>query len=128
MAQMGLQTKGRRRFKRTTQRAETHRCAPNRLAGNFTATQPNEKWLADITYIPTDEGWLYLAGIQDVFSRRIVGWSMSERLTKALVVAAWKLAVGQRGVPQLHHSDQGSQCIPVMTTCACWRKTTSASV
>ena len=109
MAQLGLQTKGRRRFKGTTRRVETHRRAPNRLAGNFTATQPNEKWLADITYIPTDEGWLYLAGIQDVFSRRIVGWSMSERLTKSLVVAAWKLAVGQYGVPQLHHSDQGSQ-------------------
>jgi putative transposase len=109
MAQLGLQTKGRRRFKGTTRRVETHRRAPNRLAGNFTATQPNEKWLADITYIPTDEGWLYLAGIQDVFSRRIVGWSMSERLTKSLVAAAWKLAVGQYGVPQLHHSDQGSQ-------------------
>ncbi len=109
MAQMGLVTKGRRRFKVTTQREETHRRAPNLLAGDFSATQPNEKWLSDITYISTQEGWLYLAGIQDVFSRRIVGWSMSERMTKALVCAAWQMAVGQRGVPQLHHSDQGSQ-------------------
>ncbi|MDL1900315.1 IS3 family transposase [Anaerolineae bacterium CFX9] len=109
MAQMGLVTKGRRRFKVTTQRDEQHRHAPNVLAGDFTAQQPNEKWLSDITYIPTDEGWLYLAGIQDVFSRRIVGWSMSERPTKALVCDAWKLAVGQRGLPGLHHSDQGSQ-------------------
>ena len=109
MAQMGLQTKGRRRFKVTTQREETHRHAPNLLAGDFSATQPNEKWLSDITYIPTQEGWLYLAGIQDVFSRRIVGWSMNERMTKALVCDAWHMAVGQRGVPQLHHSDQGSQ-------------------
>jgi transposase InsO family protein len=109
MAQMGLVTKGKRRFKVTTVRDEQHRRAPNLLAGDFTAQQPNEKWVSDITYIPTDEGWLYLAGIQDVFSRRIVGWSMRERPTKVLVCDAWKLAVGQRGVPRLHHSDQGSQ-------------------
>lgn len=109
MRQMGLQTKGRRRFRVTTQRDQTHRRAPNLLAGDFSATQPNDKWLSDITYIPTQEGWLYLAGIQDAFSRRIVGWSMSERLTKALVCDAWKMAVGQHGTPRLHHSDQGSQ-------------------
>lgn len=109
MAQLGLVTKGRRRFKGTTQRDDSHRRAPNVLAGDFKATQPNDKWLSDITYIPTQEGWLYLAGIQDVFSRRIVGWSMSERPTKALVCQAWQLAVGQRGTPRLHHSDQGSQ-------------------
>lgn len=109
MRQMGLQTKGRRHFRLTTQRAETHRRVPNLLAGDFRATRPNDKWLSDITYIPTQEGWLYLAGIQDAFSRRIVGWSMSERLTKALVCDAWKMAVGRRGVPRLHHSDQGSQ-------------------
>lgn len=109
MRETGLLTKGRRRFKTTTRRDETHRRAPNVLAGDFTARRPNEKWLADITYIATHEGWLYLAGIQDVFSRRIVGWSMSERQTKTLVCDAWKLAVGQRGTPGLHHSDQGSQ-------------------
>jgi putative transposase len=109
MAQMGLKTKGRRSFRRTTQRNEGHRHAPNLLAGDFKATQANDKWLSDITYIPTQEGWLYLAGIQDAFSRRIVGWSMSERLTKALVCDAWHMAVGQRGTPRLHHSDQGSQ-------------------
>ncbi len=109
MRQMGLQTKGRRRFKTTTQRDATHRRAPNLLAGDFTAKQSNEKWLSDITYIATHEGWLYLAGIQDVFSRRIVGWSMSERATQALVCDAWKLAVGRCGTPRLHHSDQGSQ-------------------
>jgi putative transposase len=109
MVQMGLQTKGRRRFKTTTQRDARQRRAPNVLGGDFSATRLNEKWLADITYIPTAEGWLYLASIQDAFSRRIVGWSMRERPTKALVCDAWKLAVGQRGVPRLHHSDQGSQ-------------------
>jgi putative transposase len=109
MAQMNLKTKGQRRFKGTTQRDNRHQHAPNVLAGNFTASQPNEKWLSDITYIPTDEGWLYLAGIQDVFSRRIVGWSMSDRLTKSLVCDAFNMALGQRGAPRLHHSDQGSQ-------------------
>lgn len=109
MAQMGLKTKGRRRFRVTTQRDALHRRAPNLLAGDFKATQANDKWLSDITYIPTQEGWLYLAGIQDAFSRRIVGWSMSERLTKILVCDAWHMAVGQRGTPRLHHSDQGSQ-------------------
>lgn len=109
MAQMGLKTKGRRSFRITTQRDAAHRRAPNLLAGDFKATQVNDKWLSDITYIPTQEGWLYLAGIQDAFSRRIVGWSMGERLTKALVCDAWHMAVGQRGTPRLHHSDQGSQ-------------------
>jgi transposase InsO family protein len=109
MRQMDLKTKGRRRFRVTTRRDATHRRAPNLLAGDFKATQANDKWLADITYIATQEGWLYLAGIQDAFSRRIVGWSMSERLTKALVCDAWHMAVGRHGTPRLHHSDQGSQ-------------------
>jgi len=109
MRQMGLQTKGRHRFRVTTQRDEAQRRAPNLLAGDFKAIHPNDKWLCDITYIPTQEGWLYLAGIQDTFSRRIVGWSMSQRLTKELVCAAWRMAVGRYGTPRLHHSDQGSQ-------------------
>jgi transposase InsO family protein len=109
MRQMGLQTKGRRRFRATTQRDQRHRRAPNLLMGDFKAPRRNDKWLSDITYIPTDEGWLYLAGIQDAFSRRIVGWSLSERLTKSLVCAAWRMAVGRHGTPRLHHSDQGSQ-------------------
>jgi len=109
MRQMGLQTKGRRRFRVTTQRDDQHRRAPNLLNSDFKAARPNEKWLCDITYIPTQAGWLYLAGIQDTFSRRIVGWSMSERLTKELVCDAWRMAVGRYGTPRLHHSDQGSQ-------------------
>lgn len=109
MVQMGLRAKGHRRFRVTTQPNGQHRRAPNLLAGDFSATRPNEKWVADITYIPTREGWLYLAGIQDAFSRRIVGWSMGERLTRSLVVEAWKMARGRHGKPQMHHSDQGSQ-------------------
>lgn len=93
----------------TTQRDERHRRAPNLLQGDFKATRPHDKWLADIIYIPTHEGWLYLAGLQDVFSRRIVGWSLGERLTKTLVCDAWRMAVGRHGTPRLHHSDQGSQ-------------------
>jgi transposase InsO family protein len=109
MRQMGLKTKGQRRYRVTTQRNENHRRAPNLLQGDFKATVRNDKWLSDITYIPTQEGWLYLAGIQDAFSRRIVGWSMSERMTKELVCDAWRMAVGRHGTPRLHHSDQGSQ-------------------
>jgi len=109
MAHLALRTKGHRRFRVTTQPNAQHRRAPNRLGGDFRATQLNEKWVADITYIPTHEGWLYLAAIQDTFSRRIVGWSMGERLTRSLVVDAWKMARGRHGKPNLHHSDQGSQ-------------------
>ena len=92
MAHLALRTKGHRRFRVTTQPNAQHRRAPNRLGGDFRATQLNQKWVADITYIPTHEGWLYLAAIQDTFSRRIVGWSMGERLTRSLVVDAWKMA------------------------------------
>lgn len=109
MRRMGLHTKGQRRFCVTTKRDERHRRAPNLLRGDFKAARPNDKWLCDITYIPTREGWLYLAGIQDVCSRRIVGWSMAQRLTKSLVCDAWHMAVGRHGTPRLHHSDQGSQ-------------------
>ena len=83
--------------------------APNVLAQDFSATRPNQKWLVDITYLATREGWLYLAGVLDTYSRRIVGWSMSERLTEPLVCDALKMALVQRGAPDLHHSDQGSQ-------------------
>jgi len=95
----------------TTQRDGRARAAPNLLAQDFVATRPNEKWLADITYIDTDEGWLYLAGVLDLFSRAIVGWSMADHLRSALVEDALKMALGRRfpldGL--LHHSDQGSQ-------------------
>lgn len=95
----------------TTQRDGRARVAPNVLAQDFVATRPNEKWLADITYIDTDEGWLYLAGVLDLFSRALVGWSMADHLRADLVVAALQMALGRRfpldGL--LHHSDQGSQ-------------------
>lgn len=95
----------------TTQRDGRARAAPNLLAQDFVATRPNEKWLADITYIDTDEGWLYLAAVLDLFSRAIVGCSMADHLRAELVEDALKMALGRRSLSTnlLHHSDQGSQ-------------------
>jgi transposase InsO family protein len=106
-----LRAKQTRQFKSTTKRNEDDRAAPNRLKRDFSADRPNQKWLADITYIKTVEGWLYLAAILDLFSRRIVGWAMSERMTTDLTLAALDLAIRQRrpGADLIHHSDQGSQ-------------------
>jgi len=107
----GLQAKQSRRFKTTTKRNKAHPAAPNLLKRDFTAERPDEKWLADITYIATLEGWLYLAAILDLHTRRIVGWAMSDRMTSDLTVAALEMALLQRQ-PQadlIHHSDQGSQ-------------------
>jgi len=107
----GLQGKQSRQFKATTKRNKRHAVAPNRLKRDFTADRPNQKWLADITYIPTQEGWLYLAAILDLFSRQIVGWAMSSRITTDLTLAALKMALRQRRPEAglIHHSDQGSQ-------------------
>lgn len=106
-----LRAKQTRRYKVTTKRNPAHPVAPNLLQRDFTADQPNQKWLADITYIPTLEGWLYLATVLDLYPRRIVGWAMSDRITADLSRAALRMALQQRH-PQpglIHHSDQGSQ-------------------
>ena len=107
----GLCAKQSRRFRATTKRNKAHRAAPNRLKRDFSTDRVDQKWLADITYIPTAEGWLYLAAILDLFSRRIVGWAMSDRMTTDLTLAALSMALGQRrpGADLIHHSDQGSQ-------------------
>jgi putative transposase len=88
-----------------------HFIAPNLLERQFEATKPNQKWVADFTYIATGEGWLYLAVVLDLFSRRIVGWSMQPTMTAQLVLDALLMALWRRGRPSelLHHSDQGSQ-------------------
>ena len=106
-----IRAKQTRRYKVTTKRNKRHPVAPNVLRRNFVADRPNQKWLADITYIATSEGWLYLAGILDLHSRRIVGWAMSDRITSDLTVSALMMALCQREpAPGLiHHSDQGSQ-------------------
>lgn len=107
----GIQAKQKRRFKTTTKRNKAHTVAPNRLKRDFTAEQPHQKWLTDIAYIPTREGCLYLAAILDLYSRRIVGWAMAERITSALTIQAFKMAIQQRkpAAGLIHHSDQGSQ-------------------
>lgn len=85
--------------------------APNVLDRQFTADRPNQKWVADFTYIWTAEGWLYVAAVIDLFSRRVIGWSMSTNMTAQLVTDALTMAIWRRGKPDalLHHSDQGSQ-------------------
>ena len=107
----GLRAKQVRRFRSTTQRNHSHRVAANVLQRDFAVERPNQKWLADITYIPTLEGWLYLAAILDLFGRRVVGWAMAERMTTDLTLRALKMALQQRrpGPGLVHHSDQGSQ-------------------
>lgn len=101
----------RRKRPVTTQRTEGALAGPNLLAQDFTASKPNEKWLADITYVDTAEGWLYLALVMDLFARPIVGWSMAPHMQAVLVEDALKMALGRR-LPAsglLHHSDQGGQ-------------------
>ena len=107
----GLRAKQVRRYKTTTKRNKKHPVAPNLLKRNFHAERPDHKWLTDITYIPTREGWLYLAVILDLYNRGIVGWAMSERMTSALTISALKMAIRERrpGDGLIHHSDQGSQ-------------------
>lgn len=101
----------RRKRPRTTQRDPGTLAVPNLLAQDFTANRPNEKWVADITYIDTDEGWLYLAAVLDLYVRPIVGWSMADHLRSELVEDALKMALGRRFPLDslLHHSDQGCQ-------------------
>jgi transposase InsO family protein len=107
----GLRAIQTRRYRSTTRRNKAHRAAPNLLNRDFGAIQPNAKWLADITYIPTLEGWLYLAAILDLFNRKIVGWAMSDRITTDLTLAALQMAIRRcrPGAGLIHHSDQGSQ-------------------
>jgi putative transposase len=95
----------------TTDSAHNYPVAPNLLDQDFSASRPNEKWLTDITYIPTAEGWLYLAVVLDLYSRRIVGWAMSDSLERHLVIAALQMALKMRQPSPglLHHSDRGSQ-------------------
>ena len=107
----GVVARRRKRYKLTTKVDSRLPVAPNLLARDFTADRPNVKWLADITYIDTREGWLYLAAVMDVYSRRIVGWSMQTRLKTELVEDALRMALEQREHDDdlLHHSDRGSQ-------------------
>ena len=100
-----------RKHPKTTQQRPGARVAPNLLNREFSASLPNQKWVSDITYIGTREGWLYLAVTLDLYSRRVVGWAMSEQMDAELVESAWQMALLNRQPPTglLHHSDRGSQ-------------------
>lgn len=100
----------RRKGVTTTRRDKTARPAPDLVDRNFTAAGPNRLWVADITYVPTTNGFLYLAVVLDAWSRKIVGWSMANHLRTELVLDALEMAIGQRRPADvIHHSDQGSQ-------------------
>ncbi len=110
MRQAGLAGVSRRRKKGTTRSDPEVDPAPDLVERNFSARRPDELWVADITYIPTGEGFLYLAVVVDAFSRRVVGWAMRERLKAELVVEALEMAIGNRHPGEvIHHSDHGSQ-------------------
>lgn len=107
----GIKAKAPKRFVRTTDSNHRLPVAANLLARDFDPSGPNESWSADITYVPTRQGWLYLAVVEDLFSRRIVGWSMAETMESRLVVDALEMALVRRrpGAGLLAHSDRGSQ-------------------
>ena len=111
MRQLGLKAKTPRRFKLTTDSKHSFPVAPNILNRRFNVTEPNKVWTADISYVWTYEGWLYLAVVMDLHSRQIVGWSTSARLKKQLALDALAMAYWQRKPASglLHHSDRGSQ-------------------
>lgn len=113
MRKAKIRARIRRRYvPRTTDSRHERPVADNLLQRDFAAAAPNRKWLADITYVPTGEGWLYLAAVLDTFSRRIVGWSMADHMEVDLVADALNMALVHRrpaGAKLLHHSDRGSQ-------------------
>jgi len=112
MREDGLQGRQRRRYRViTTDSEHDEPIAPNRLANAPACTAPDQIWVTDITYVPTDEGWLYLAGVLDLYSRKIVGWAMEDTLATTLPLAALEMACQQRRPTKglLHHSDQGVQ-------------------
>jgi len=107
-----MRPKTKRKFRvKTTDSKHNHPIAPDLLNRDFTADGPNQVWASDITYIPTDEGWLYFASTMDLFSRMIVGWSMSSSLQTPLVIDALQMAIDSRSplAGLIHHSDRGSQ-------------------
>ena len=111
MGVAGLRGCPQRRFKVTTQSDPKHSVAPNLIEQDFTAKAPNERWASDITYIGTRRGWLYLAVVMDLYSRRIVCWSKSQWMSRHLAVDALRMAIGTRQPTSvlIHHSDRGSQ-------------------
>ncbi len=119
MRELGLASRVSKAFTPTTTKADPSRQpAPNTLDRDFTAPAPNRKWVSDITYLLTAEGWVYLAVVMDLFSRKVVGWSMARSLETTLVAEALRQAIESRrptGQELLHHSDRGCQYTSVPT-------------
>ena len=111
MRENDLKASQKRRFKRTTDSEHSWAVAPNIIDQDFAADGPNQKWGVDISYVWTREGWLYLAVVIDLFSRRVVGWAVGDRLHRRLAIAALQTALTMRRPPEglIHHSDRGSQ-------------------
>ena len=111
MQRQGLRAKAAKKFKATTNSKHNLPVTPNLLEQDFTAHAPNQKYVSDITYLWTDEGWLYLATVIDLYSRMVIGWAMSERMTAQIVCDALQMAMWRRGMPTgvIVHSDRGSQ-------------------
>ena len=111
MNKLGLIVKPKRKYKVTTDSNHQLPVAENILNREFYPEQANQVWASDITYIWTQEGWLYLAVVIDLYSRRVIGWSLDKRMTQSLVIRALMMAIGLRNPPKglIHHSDRGSQ-------------------
>lgn len=111
MRYLGLKAKAKKKFKVTTDSVHNLPVASNLLNRDFTATAPNQKWCGDISYVWTDEGWMYLAVVIDLYSRAVVGWSIQSTMSRQLVCDALTMALWRRGFPRgvLFHSDRGSQ-------------------
>ena len=111
MKELGISAKTKRKFKVTTDSRHNHPISPNLVNRDFSPSGPDRLWLSDITYIPTEEGWLYLATVMDAYSRKIVGWCLDDRMTQNLVLKALDMAVERRKPSPglIHHSDRGSQ-------------------
>jgi putative transposase len=111
MNENGIVSRLKRKYKATTNSDHNYPVAPNLLNQDFNANKPNEKWVGDITYIQTDEGWLYLASIEDLFSKKVVGWSLGSRITKELAILALDQAMTREKPDNnlIFHSDRGSQ-------------------
>lgn len=111
LRRQGLRARGARKYKATTNSNHRLPVAPNLLQQDFRAERPNQKWVSDITYVATDEGWLYVAAVLDLYSRLIVGWAMSDRMSATLTCDALRMALFRRHRPRgvIVHSDRGSQ-------------------
>lgn len=111
MRENGIRARHKRRYKATTDSRHSLPVAPNLLERNFAPAAPNQAWSADLTYIWTDEGWLYLAVVLDLFNREVIGWSIKPHMTADIVIDALTMAWFRRkpGVGLIHHSDRGSQ-------------------